>query len=113
MSTHFVNDNLEKGTEIPCSPVDKDGSDADFGGFEARQQLERKLLWKIDARMSIMVFIYILNYVGLRHLFLTTTWLIFFQVDRNNAGAARLQGFEADLKLKGESNGSYPSLSKK
>ncbi|KNZ79845.1 hypothetical protein J132_08503 [Termitomyces sp. J132] len=35
--------------------------------------------------MSIMVIIYILNYI-----------------DRNNAGAARLRGFEADLKLKGQ-----------
>ncbi|KAG6900939.1 hypothetical protein C0993_004376 [Termitomyces sp. T159_Od127] len=84
MSAHFKNDNLEKGTESLRSPIDGDGSDTDFGGTEARKRLERKLLWKIDARMSIMVFIYILNYV-----------------DRNNAGAARLKGFEADLKLKG------------
>ncbi|KAG6884480.1 hypothetical protein C0992_006253 [Termitomyces sp. T32_za158] len=85
MSTPFKNDNLEKGTEFLRSPIDGYGSDTDFGGTEARRKLERKLLWKIDARMSIMVFIYILNYV-----------------DRNNAGAARLKGFEADLKLKGQ-----------
>ncbi len=39
-------------------------NDADFGGPEARQRLERKLLWKLDARMSILVVIYILNYVS-------------------------------------------------
>ncbi|KAF8639982.1 hypothetical protein AX17_001228 [Amanita inopinata Kibby_2008] len=59
--------------------------DAQFGGTEARKALERKLLLKIDLRMSIMVVVYILNYI-----------------DRNNAGAARLRGFEADLKLKGQ-----------
>ncbi|KAH8829327.1 MFS general substrate transporter [Flagelloscypha sp. PMI_526] len=51
--------------------------DAQWGGKEARQRLERK--------MGILVVIYILNYI-----------------DRNNAGAARLKGFEADLKLKGQ-----------
>lgn len=37
--------------------------DAEFGGPEARKKLERRLLWKIDMRMSILVVIYILNYV--------------------------------------------------
>lgn len=37
--------------------------DAEFGGVEERRRLERKLLWKLDCRMSIMVLIYILNYV--------------------------------------------------
>ncbi|PPQ95009.1 hypothetical protein CVT25_000246 [Psilocybe cyanescens] len=58
--------------------------DAEFGGTEARKILEKKLLWKVDCRMSILVLIYILNYI-----------------DRNNAGAARLRGFEADLNLQG------------
>lgn len=38
-------------------------ADAEFGGTEARRRLERKLVWKIDLRMSVLVFIYILNYV--------------------------------------------------
>ncbi|KAG6814214.1 hypothetical protein H0H92_000891 [Tricholoma furcatifolium] len=80
MSAH--KEDLEK---LPESlRLDVADPDAEFGGTEARQRLERKLLWKIDLRMSIMVVIYILNYI-----------------DRNNAGAARLKGFEADLKLKG------------
>ncbi|KAF8231887.1 sugar transporter [Tricholoma matsutake] len=58
--------------------------DAEFGGTEARRLLETKLVRKIDLRMSIMVVIYILNYI-----------------DRNNAGAARLRGFEKDLHLTG------------
>jgi hypothetical protein len=37
--------------------------DAEFGGTEARKKLERRLLWKLDLRMSILVVIYILNYV--------------------------------------------------
>ncbi|THU87620.1 MFS general substrate transporter [Dendrothele bispora CBS 962.96] len=60
-------------------------SDAEFGGTEERKKLEKKLLMKIDLRMSILVIIYILNYI-----------------DRNNAGAARLKGFEEDLKLQGQ-----------
>ena len=38
--------------------------DAEFGGTEARKKLERKLLLKLDARMSILVVIFILNYVS-------------------------------------------------
>ncbi|KAI0723106.1 MFS general substrate transporter [Earliella scabrosa] len=58
--------------------------DEEFGGHEARKKLEKKLLRKLDARMSILIVIYILNYI-----------------DRNNASAARLRGFEEDLNLKG------------
>jgi len=39
--------------------------DAEFGGSEERGRLEKKLLRRIDARMSILVLIYILNYVSL------------------------------------------------
>ncbi|CEL53273.1 putative transporter C1683,12 OS=Schizosaccharomyces pombe (strain 972 / ATCC 24843) GN=SPBC1683.12 PE=3 SV=1 [Rhizoctonia solani AG-1 IB] len=59
--------------------------DAEFGGTKERRKLEKKLLRKIDARMSIMVIIYILN-----------------SIDRNNAAAARLRGFEEDLGLQGQ-----------
>jgi hypothetical protein len=40
-----------------------DDSDADlqFGGPKAREELEKKLLKKLDRRMSILVVIYILN----------------------------------------------------
>ncbi|KIP07682.1 hypothetical protein PHLGIDRAFT_19109 [Phlebiopsis gigantea 11061_1 CR5-6] len=58
------------------------GTDEDFGGAEERKKMERKLLLKLDARMSILIVIYILNYI-----------------DRNNASAARLRGFESDLHL--------------
>ncbi|KAH8106003.1 MFS general substrate transporter [Cristinia sonorae] len=64
--------------------------DTEFGGPEGRHKLEKTLLWKLDLRMSILVLIYILNYV-----------------DRNNAGAARLRGFEADLHLSGQE---FPTL---
>jgi len=38
--------------------------DNEFGGKEARKTLERRLLLKLDLRMSILVVIYILNYVS-------------------------------------------------
>jgi hypothetical protein len=37
---------------------------AEFGGTEARKGLEERLLRKLDARMSILIVIYILNYVS-------------------------------------------------
>ena len=40
-------------------------SEEAFGDREARRQLERRLLRKLDARMSILVVIYILNYVSI------------------------------------------------
>ncbi|KAJ7498972.1 MFS general substrate transporter [Mycena latifolia] len=55
-----------------------------------RRALEKKLLRKIDLRMSILIVIYILNYI-----------------DRNNAAAARKRGLEADLHLK---NQEFPTL---
>nr|VWO95174.1 N/A [Ganoderma boninense] len=70
--------------EITSSTVVED-TDVEFGGYEARRRLERKLVRKIDMRMSILIVIYILNYM-----------------DRNNIGAARLRGFETDLGLKGQ-----------
>ncbi|KAJ7129739.1 MFS general substrate transporter [Mycena epipterygia] len=55
-----------------------------------RRALEKKLLRKVDLRMSILVLIYILNYI-----------------DRNNAAAARKRGLETDLHLTGQE---YPTL---
>jgi hypothetical protein len=40
-----------------------EADEAEFGGRDARLSLERKLLRKLDVRMSILVLIYILNYV--------------------------------------------------
>ena len=61
--------------------------DTEFGGTEARKKLERRLLLKLDARMSILVAIYLLNCVS------STLWMVFgvysdtdsIQTDRNNA----------------------------
>lgn len=46
----------------PDMPLD---IDAEFGGKEARLKLEQKLLRKLDTRMSILILIYVLNYVRL------------------------------------------------
>lgn len=47
--------------------------DAKYGGHQARIVLEKKLLWKLDLRMSILIFIYILNYVS----YLISSWPYF------------------------------------
>lgn len=76
---------IEKADDVEAVNIVSDDPDAEFGGTEARKKLERRLLWKLDARMFILVIIYILNYI-----------------DRNNAAAARLRGFESDLHLEGQ-----------
>ncbi|OCB84398.1 MFS general substrate transporter [Sanghuangporus baumii] len=85
-------DDKVSANETPISVVQADstGSEAEdavaeFGSEDERRRLERNLLWKLDCRMSIMIVIYILNYI-----------------DRNNAAAARLRGFEEDLNLEGQ-----------
>ncbi|KAG2146784.1 MFS general substrate transporter [Suillus clintonianus] len=80
---------------LPCEDIDTafEGSlDSDTESrnaiddeFPDRQHVEQSLLRKVDLRMSILVLIYILNYI-----------------DRNNAAAARLRGFEDDLHLEGQ-----------
>jgi hypothetical protein len=47
--------------------LDVHAYDASFGGPEERKRLEKKLLRKVDARMSILIVIYVLNYVSLSH----------------------------------------------
>lgn len=59
--------------------------DTNYDDIPDRQRVEQNLLRKVDLRMSILVLIYILNYI-----------------DRNNAAAARLRGFEDDLHLEGQ-----------
>jgi len=76
---------LEKAAITEVKSNEYEDPDAEFGGSEQRRVLEKRLIRKIDLRMSILIFIYILNYI-----------------DRNNASNARLRGFEADLKLKGQ-----------
>lgn len=71
--------------DIESIQLVQDDPDAEFGGTEARKKMERRLLLKLDARMFILVIIYILNYI-----------------DRNNAAAARLRGFSQDLHLEGQ-----------
>lgn len=58
----------KRAGDVEEKPVEKSeyaGDDSDFGGTEARRKLERRLLLKLDLRMSILVVIYILNYVRL------------------------------------------------
>jgi len=75
----------EQFVHSDAAPVD---IDAEFGGKVARLKLERKLLRKLDMRMSILVLIYILNYVRFDLSRLVSRSLashFISQVDRNNA----------------------------
>ncbi|KAG1854211.1 major facilitator superfamily domain-containing protein [Suillus subalutaceus] len=72
----------------------------------SRDDLERKLLRKLDLRMSIIIVLYALNFVSLSHRrilsvcnFVLTAY--HGQVDRANASSARLATFEQDLHLQG------------
>ncbi|KAG0696836.1 MFS general substrate transporter [Suillus ampliporus] len=67
---------------VDCEELDLD---VEFGGLEERKKLERRFLRKLDLRMSILVVIYILNYI-----------------DRNNLSAARSRGLTTDLHLEGQ-----------
>ncbi|XP_006460435.1 hypothetical protein AGABI2DRAFT_192144 [Agaricus bisporus var. bisporus H97] len=58
-----------------------------------REKLEKRLLRKLDVRMSMLLLMYIVNYI-----------------DRISAAAARLRGFEDDLKLKGAKFASILSI---
>lgn len=60
---NVVDDRISEELDPGQAPPDID--EAEFGGREARLDLERKLLRKLDLRMSILVLIYILNYVRL------------------------------------------------
>ncbi|RXW25283.1 hypothetical protein EST38_g562 [Candolleomyces aberdarensis] len=77
-----------------------DDHDGDEGfDLEKRQELEAALVKKVDKRMSILVLIYILN-CGLCYLFPRALTEYFeIDIDRNNAAAARLRGFQKDLDL--------------
>jgi hypothetical protein len=59
----------EDPRETKCDHRSRDSAttldpDAEFGGIEARKKLEKRLLLKLDTRMSILLVIYILNYVS-------------------------------------------------
>lgn len=51
--------------QMGATESEDDEDNSEFGGKQERQEIERKLLWKLDCRMSIMIVIYILNYVRL------------------------------------------------
>ncbi|KAJ7507751.1 MFS general substrate transporter [Mycena galericulata] len=85
-----MNPDDAQDTPLLSNQVDPD---AGFGGKLGRRELERSLLFKLDIRMSILILIYILNYI-----------------DRNNAAAARLHGFERDLNLTGTQFASVLSI---
>jgi hypothetical protein len=85
---HPVGEELDTDTDTPDSEQVPPDTEAEFGGREARLNLERKLLRKLATRMSILVLIYILNYVRLP---LSLSGFVFrvsshlrSQVDRNN-----------------------------
>ena len=42
--------------------------DTEFGSVEERKKIERKLVFKLDCRMTILVIIFLLNYVSANRL---------------------------------------------
>lgn len=65
----FTKADIDVVEEIGDQPPELlvNAGDEEFGGTEERKKLEKKLLRKLDLRMSILIVIYILNYVRLRH----------------------------------------------
>lgn len=64
-------DGGKSGTLNECEDVDNSPNSL-APGSAYRKKVERRLVWKLDLKMSLLVVIYILNYI-----------------DRNNASAAR------------------------
>ena len=65
MSTHSLEkDHDSRVADVEAEARARHTGDEEFGGTEARKELEKKLLRKLDARMSILIVIYILNYVS-------------------------------------------------
>lgn len=77
-----VDATVEKVEDLESVQVAEEDPDAEFGGAEARRKLERKLLLKLDARMFILVIIYILNYVSISYQNCLCTVLTEVAVDR-------------------------------
>ncbi|TDL29518.1 sugar transporter [Rickenella mellea] len=90
---HAETDEDHQHLLVGAEPANNDELNSEFGGTSQRKLMERNLLRKLDSRMSILIIIYILNYI-----------------DRNNAAAARLRGFEEDLRLKGKEFDSILSI---
>jgi hypothetical protein len=67
MSSHKPESVVSKGEDVEyANKADVARGDEEFGGTEERRRMEKKLLRKLDARMSILIIIYILNYVSSR-----------------------------------------------
>ncbi len=122
------------GSQDVDVPVGESELDSDeWGGDEGRRQIERELLWKVDKRMSILVLIYILNYVS----YVTVGWgrramntymhtsctdrpkqrcvsyycvYFLYNLSLTYDSAARLRGFEEDLHLEGTQFASILSI---
>ncbi|KAG1874485.1 MFS general substrate transporter [Suillus subalutaceus] len=80
---------LDVGNYSPRYGASESGNNNDtpilpYSDEQSRAFTEKRLLRKLDLRVAFLVLIYIMNYM-----------------DRSNAAAARLRGFEEDLDMKG------------
>ncbi|KAG1820235.1 MFS general substrate transporter [Suillus subaureus] len=80
---------LNAGNYSPHYGASESGNNNDtpilpYSDEQSRAFTEKRLLRKLDLRVAFLVLIYIMNYM-----------------DRSNAAAARLRGFEEDLDMKG------------
>ena len=92
MSSIHKNDYEDEEHRVENTHNTSDDPNEEFGGTEAREQMEKKLLRKLDLRMSILIIIYILNYVRARclPLLFRVPAHTSVQIDRNNASSAKL-----------------------
>ena len=75
MPSSVVSDTASKQADAEQQLEGIPDVDKEFGGHEARKQLEKKLLRKLDMRVSILIVIYILNYVSVASLLHLVTHL--------------------------------------
>jgi hypothetical protein len=105
MPHHEAKEDQQRSEDVLREPKREillaNGPHAELGGIESRKPPERRLLRKIDLRMSMLTIIYILNFVSSSLNSVDNIFSEIVKIDRSNVGAARLRGFEADLHLKG------------
>lgn len=83
-TTHDEKSNIETMEQGHSGAATFPGSGAATWDPEHRARVEKKMKMKLDLRCSWFILIYIMNYL-----------------DRNNIGAAKLEGLERDLGLEG------------
>ena len=59
-----ISHDTEKQPSFSASEASVDTVDAEFGGTEERKRMEKKLVRMLDIRLTVIVTLYLLNFVG-------------------------------------------------